>query len=157
MSEGVKPVSTQPLRNVYPAEHPHLSAFDLFSRGWTETMIQRFLGPEDRRTPVDHWANWQGARAYALDRVERAESTPEFEKYFLASSKRRRLSDAFREEVLARIREYQRIGRDKFPPIEASHMDRLAAAVGAIFEEGWRMGYRMPFKCNPNPSLRDPA
>ena len=111
--------------NVYPLDHPYLRARDLKDRGWTEAMIRRFLGPEDSRHPVDHWANFSGARVWALDRVERAECTMEFEEFFIKSARRRKLEEPFRDEVLRRIRKFRREGRDLQPPLEASFMDRV--------------------------------
>ena len=115
--------------NVYPLDHPHLRARELKDRGWTETMITRFLGAADRMESVDHWANFTGARAWALDRVERVESTMAFEEFFITSARRRKLPEAMRKKVLQRIRKFRREGRDLQPPLEASFKDRMIAEV----------------------------
>jgi len=39
-----------------------VDAVDLFACGWTEDLIRKFLGEEDGRAPVDHYANFQGKR-----------------------------------------------------------------------------------------------
>ena len=75
-------------------------------------MIKRFLGEEDRRLSVDHWANFAGARAWQIDRVERAESTTAFEEYFRKSARRRKLSPAVEKDVLRRIQKLRKEVRD---------------------------------------------
>jgi hypothetical protein len=47
-------------------EHLYLDATQLYERGWSETLIKRFLVHSERRIPVDHWLNYQGKRSYFL-------------------------------------------------------------------------------------------
>src|SRR5437867_9737165 len=37
-----------------------LSVADLLARGWSRSMIEYFLGEEDFRNAVSHWANFKG-------------------------------------------------------------------------------------------------
>ena len=80
-----------------------LSINDLKERGWTQAMIDRFLGKEDWRNPVDHWANYSGIKVWTLKRVEAAETTPEFSEFFTRSASRRKLSAEKIDEVYSRI------------------------------------------------------
>ena len=65
---------------------------DLRRRGWTESLIARFLGSPDRWKPVDHWLNWSGKRTWSLERVKNAEGEQDFSEAFEKSAKRRKLS-----------------------------------------------------------------
>lgn len=69
----------------------HLDVGDLRLRGWTDALIQRFLGAPDRFEPVDHFRNFTGKRVYFLERVELAEVTKDFSDSFSASVRRRKL------------------------------------------------------------------
>lgn len=53
----------------------HLDVETLRSRGWTDALIERFLGAPDRFEPVDHSRNFTGKRVYFLERVELAETS----------------------------------------------------------------------------------
>ena len=37
---------------------------DLLTRGWTRTLIERFLELEDYHNPVDHFRNYAGKKMY---------------------------------------------------------------------------------------------
>lgn len=87
-----------------------LQVRDLRERGWTLQMTTQILGHEDTREPVNHFRNYQGARAYAQGRVEAAESTSSFRDRFLASLRRRKCTDEFRDEVLRRSLALERSG-----------------------------------------------
>jgi hypothetical protein len=134
------------LINVYPFDHPMLTVRDLRERGWTEGLAERYLGKPDDWMPVNYWLNFTGARAWALDRIERVEATPEFERSFLRSVRRRKLDAETVDAVLARLREFRRIGRDKSPPLEADYRDRLIAVAAREIESARARGYRTPHK-----------
>ena len=51
---------------------PGLGIDDLRARGWTVKLIEKFLGDEDRRDSVSHWANFSGKKVYLVARVESA-------------------------------------------------------------------------------------
>lgn len=61
-------------------------------RGWTDTLINRFLGDADQWLPVNHYANFQGKRAWFIARVVEAEQSDNFLKVFRTSLKRRKIS-----------------------------------------------------------------
>ena len=48
---------------------------DLLTPGWTLTLIERFLEPEDDRNPVDHFRNYAGKKMYQRRRVELTEAS----------------------------------------------------------------------------------
>lgn len=62
----------------------------LKDRGWTETLIRRFLSYPDKEEPNP--VNKRGAtmKLYLISRVRNIENSPEFEEALLASAKRRR-------------------------------------------------------------------
>ena len=134
------------LVNVYPMDHPELTFEELKERGWTELMVKRYLGQECGRIPVNHYRNFSGKRVWHLDRVERAEANPEFEKHFLRNlGKRVHADEVWVDEILDRIREFQRVRRDLFPPLEASELDRssLLRLVCCRGREIWVFGRHM--------------
>ena len=51
-------------------------ASQLRERGWTEELIRQFLTPADDYMPTPYW--WMGFRVFAVARVERIETAPEF-------------------------------------------------------------------------------
>jgi hypothetical protein len=63
---------------------------DLLTRGWALTLIERFLGREDYRNPVDHFQNYAGKKMFQRRRVELTEASAEFEAAFTVSAKPRR-------------------------------------------------------------------
>src|SRR5262252_7704314 len=64
---------------------------DLLTRGWTRTLIERFLEQEDYRNTVDHFRNYAGKKMFLRRRVELTEGSAEFEAAFILSARRRRL------------------------------------------------------------------
>src|SRR5438067_10844683 len=69
-----------------------VDAVDLFACGWTEDLIRKFLGEEDGRARVDHYANFQGKRLWRMTRVAFAERTEEFQAELALSVARRSLT-----------------------------------------------------------------
>jgi hypothetical protein len=59
----------------------YLSAVDLKARGWTRTMIGRFLGEPDTIEPVNHFSNFSGKGMWLRRRVEQAEAGVAFQEY----------------------------------------------------------------------------
>lgn len=131
----------------YPVDHPHLSIHELCQRGWTPTMIDRLLGTEDRRDPVNHFRNFSGKSMYALDRVERIESLPRFEKAFRASARRRRLPEAIIQPVLERCAKLRAEQRWLQSLPELSEVDKICNEFAGFIADIRRMGYRTPHKC----------
>src|SRR5207248_5395511 len=60
--------------------HLYLDVDALFQRGWTESLIRKYLGQPDRWETVNHWANFRGKRTYYLGRVETAEANSQFQR-----------------------------------------------------------------------------
>ena len=81
-----------------------LDIFDLRKRGWTEALVNKFLGKPERWIPVNHFRNFTGKRAYFLPRVEKAERSSQFNKDFGASLKRRKLDAKTIGEIMANRR-----------------------------------------------------
>jgi len=86
---------------------PGLSIDDLRARGWTLKLIEKFLGDEDRRDSVSHWANFSGKKVYLIARVESAEAKPEFEADFIISARRRNLPRDYVDVVTARCKGFR--------------------------------------------------
>ena len=75
----------------------------LLDRGWTRTLIRRFLPEADGRAIVDHWANFQGTPTYSIPRVEAIEQSEDFGIAFLRSWKGR-MKGRTAEQALAALR-----------------------------------------------------
>jgi hypothetical protein len=73
-------------------------AEDLFACGWTENLIEKFLGEEDDRAPVDRYASFHGKRLWKMGRVAIVERSEEFQDAFAVSVARRALGP---KQVLA--------------------------------------------------------
>jgi len=65
---------------------------NLLSRGWTRTAIKKLLGAPDRRRPTVHRWRTRLETLYSIDRVLKAEATPEFKKVRERSDYESRLS-----------------------------------------------------------------
>ena len=136
-----------------PVFNPYSEYFtnvELKDRGWTRTLRERFLGNVDRRLPVDHGKNWYRKDAYLVRRVELTEITPEWEAAFLKSAKRRKLHQAFVDEVLQRINENRAAGIDKVinhVDFGSAQLEKIAAEFASVFAEARARGYRTPHKC----------
>jgi hypothetical protein len=76
---------------------------DLKIRGWTDAMIRDYLGDEDFRTSVDHWANFSGRKVWYIERVVAAEVLPDFKERFIASLNRRTLPESVIATTLDRL------------------------------------------------------
>jgi hypothetical protein len=72
--------------------HLYLDSNQLALRGWTASLIKRFLGEADLWMSVNHWLNRTGKRTFFLERVELAEASDEFRTEFEKSAWRRQLS-----------------------------------------------------------------
>jgi hypothetical protein len=76
----------------------------LLTQGWTLTLIERFLEPEDYRNPVDHFRDYAGKKMYHR-RVELTEASAEFEAAFMLSARRRRFPPEKIDATCMRIQE----------------------------------------------------
>lgn len=128
----------------------YLDMADLLERGWTRSLVSRFLGTPDRLFPVHHWRNYSGKRAWLISTVELVEMTQGFEASFLKGSKIRKLSRERTEEVIARIYELREGANRSKITIEEDSQARLNACAGSSTEfllEARSRGYRTPHKC----------
>ena len=78
----------------------HIDVADLRQRGWTESLINRFLGQHDDIGHVEHYANFSGKRLYLLTRVRGIEKQAEFDDAFMRSTKRRKLDEKTIKQML---------------------------------------------------------
>lgn len=131
-------------------EAGYLTVEDLLERGWTRGLIDRYLGPPDRRFPVNHWLNWSGKKAWRVEWVEMTEMTQGFEAGFLRSARVRRLPTWMVEEMIDRIYEAREQAPFKVEQVEDEWTRRInACADGAadLINTARAMGYRTPHKC----------
>ena len=50
-------------------DHLYLDRPQLAARGWTRTLMERFLQSPDRWATVDHWKNYTGKATYFIEKV----------------------------------------------------------------------------------------
>jgi hypothetical protein len=108
---------------------PGLGIDDLRARGWTLKLIEKFLGDEDRRDSVSHWANFSGKKVYLVARVESAEAMPEFEVDFIISAQRHNLPRDYDPDI-ARI-------AAALKPYGEKYTDQFASAYLAINDKSY--------------------
>jgi ankyrin repeat protein len=147
--ETTKLTSNEPAKDQNVKTNEDFTVEDLLKRGWTRTLIDHFLGTEDYRNPVDHFRNYSGKKVFIRRRVELVEASPEFENSFVASAKRREMSDAAVDEVRARIAEL-RANRDQLREsnITVPTKEELVLRdIADLFSQARARGYRTPHKC----------
>jgi hypothetical protein len=121
---------------------------DLLTRGWTLTLIERFLGREDYRNPVDHFRNYAGKKMFQRRRVELTEASVEFETAFIVSAKRRRLPPERIDATCTRIRELRQ-SRDQLREANIhvlSQEEIVFRTIAELFEQARARGYRTSHK-----------
>ena len=121
---------------------------DLLTRGWTRTLIERFLEPEDYRNAVDHFRNYAGKKMYQRRRVELTETSAEFEAAFILSAKRRKLAPKRIDATCTRIQEL-RENRDLLREANIRVLSReeiVFRKIAELFEQARALGYRTPHK-----------
>ena len=126
----------------------YLDRVQLEARGWTLTLIKRFLPNPDRWATVDHWRNYTGKATYFVEKVMAAEQLADFKKTFATSIARRQLS---RKEVNAFMRERARVDAMYRAWIKTVSQDDVKTMVAAdelvaFFEAARARGYRTPHK-----------
>jgi hypothetical protein len=128
--------------------HLYLDVHDLYARGWTESLIRKFLGEPDRWESVNHFRNYTGKRTYFLERIEEAESSEEFTHAYQTSLRRRKIETerqaAFRtarEETRGEVQAW----RQQLKPKDLEARQFLAAAAGDV-DEARKRGYRTPHR-----------
>lgn len=122
-----------------------LTTTELLKRGWTRTLIKRFLPRPDGCIPVNHYHNFRGQDTYATVKIWNVEQSKEFETAFVRSWKGRMKSVAPNHAL--------KILRAEPPPIisdrtkEEIQRDSMLAKAAGIFMEARMRGYRTPHKC----------
>jgi hypothetical protein len=130
------------------ADRFYLDHVQLRARGWTRTMVERFLVRPDRWETVNHWANFKGKATYFVERVLLAEHSPAFKRAFEASARRRRLAlQALTEIATARalVDDEYRAWLKTVTPEDVQRM-LLISEAARFFEEARARGYRTPHK-----------
>ena len=129
-------------------DHLYFDLPMLQARGWTDSLVHKYLGSPDSWAPVEHWANFTGKRLWHLRRVEGCEADSAFEKDYRASLKRRRI-DPERESQFANE---QARTRGQVAEWESHLTDadrktlRVVAEAAAIMSAPELRGYRTPHK-----------
>ena len=82
-------------------DQTYLDRNDLKNRGWTDSLIGKFLGDPDAILPVDHFRNYSGKKAYKLARVQAVEASADFDREFQKSLNRRKKGKKYLKAVLA--------------------------------------------------------
>jgi hypothetical protein len=147
--QTTKLTSNEPAKDQNVKTNEDFTVEDLLKRGWTRTLIDYFLGTEDYRNPVDHFRNYSGKNMFVQRRVELIEASPEFERSFVASAKRRKMSEAAVDEVRARIAEL-RTRREELieSSIRVPSKEELVLREAAeLLSRARSRGYRTPHKC----------
>lgn len=126
----------------------YLDRVQLASRGWTITLIRRFLPHPDRWATVDHWRNYTGKATYFVEKIMAAEQLVDFRKAFALSIARRGIS---RRQVNAFMRERGRVDamyRDWIKSVSPVDVKAMVVAdeLVAFFEAARAKGYRTPHK-----------
>lgn len=124
---------------------PFLTTKQLLERGWTKTLIKRFLPNPDGYAPVSHWMNFRGQDTYAAVKIWNVEQTAEFASAFLKSWKGR-MTDRSPKDVLAELKQQPHPEiptRSKEEIVRDTH---LAAAAGYL-RVAIDRGLWTPHKC----------
>lgn len=110
---------------------PHTGEFVAFStlraRGWTATLIQRFLGESDREVRNPVFRSAAPMKLYAIHRVEEAEKTPAFRQAQVEAKVR-----SMRAQSVAEQRRKELISLVEKTPIRVKVLERLALRRKAI-------------------------
>jgi hypothetical protein len=121
---------------------------DLLTRGWTRTLMERFLKPENYRDSVDHFRNYAGKKMFQRRRVELTETSAEFEAAFILSAKRRRLAPERIDATCTRIRELREsrqqpsTGGDTRPDAARNYRRIIGESGIQTWDAGRRTGVR---------------
>ena len=126
----------------------YIDRAQLAARGWTLTLIKRYLPNPDRWASVDHWRNYTGKATYFVEKVIAAEQLADFKKAFSLSVARRQLS---RKNLNAFMRERTRVDnlyRDWIKTVSPKDVKTMIVTdeLVAFFEAARARGYRTPHK-----------
>jgi hypothetical protein len=121
-----------------------LTRAELMERGWTRTLIAKFLPRPDGCETVNHWANFRGKDTYSWVKVWNAEQSEAFGVAFMNCWRGRMKAQL---PVLA-LRKIRSAPAPHIRPRTKEEIVRatLMAEMVGIFEEASRKGYRTPHK-----------
>jgi hypothetical protein len=126
----------------------YLDRKQLAARGWTRSLLDRFLPQPDRWDTVDHWLNYRGKATYFAERVMAAERLGDFRQAFAISVRRRRLTQEQLNAVMterARVDSIYRAWLKTVTPEDVRTMMAIQAAADT-FQSMRARGYRTPHK-----------
>lgn len=83
----------------------HITLSTLKDRGWTASLIRDFLGKHDTEKPNPMFRSSPPMKLFALKRVQKQESTPEFKEAFEKAKKRSKTSRKARIKVVSKKRQ----------------------------------------------------
>lgn len=129
-------------------DHLYLDHVQLRARGWTRTLVEKYLVKPDRWASVSHWANYKGKATYFVERVIQVESRADFRIAFQASLNRRNLPPEERAEMevrRSRVDNEYRVWLKTLTPEQVRTM-LILNEVADVFEEARSRGYRTPHK-----------
>ena len=117
---------------------------ELYFRGWTESLINKFLGSAHLIKSVDHWLNYSGKRTYFLGCIEKIEKSQIFNDAFTKSFDRRKLTAdknrAFskaREKTAGKLKSYiEKLSPKEFQD-QFDKFDFVTSIVTACVYEGY--------------------
>ena len=115
----------------------HLIARTLKERGWTATMITRFLDPPDKLAVNPNYKSGPPMKLYELGRVEQAEKTEEFKAAKERGAKRsaiaKKVTDAKRDRLITEVEGFS---------VSVRQMERQALTKAAITHYNQRLALR---------------
>jgi hypothetical protein len=125
-----------------------LTTAELLERGWTRTLIKRFLPKPDGNVPVNHWANFRGQDTYSAIKVWNVEQSDAFEAAFLRSWKNRKSARIAATSPQAFLAKMRRKPHPKIPrrTKEQIQDDMIILKAAALIEEMRAKGYRTPHR-----------
>lgn len=130
-------------------EHLYLDHVQLRARGWTRSLVVRFLVHPDRYETVSHWLNYKGKATYFIERIVLAESQVDFQRAFSASVCRRKLTNAEQAEIQRErdlVDDAYREWLKKVTPEDVALMLAASEFAASFFEAARARGYRTPHK-----------
>ena len=122
-----------------------LTTKQLLERGWTKTLIKRFLPQPDGCSAVNLWMNFRGQDTYAVVKIWNVENTADFASAFLKSW-RGRMKGLSPEDALAELKQQPHPEMQTRSKEEIARDTHLIAAAGYIHVARNR-GLRTPHKC----------
>lgn len=130
------------------ADDLYLDRLQLAARGWTRTLIGRFLPRPDRWVTVSHWRNYTGKATYFVEKVIAAEQRADFGRAFAASVTRRNLTQQQVDAALAERAKVDAMYRQWLKTVTPEDVQRMLLIEGmpAGLESARAMGFRTPHK-----------